>query len=188
MKKFRCAKCKTEFQGKLEICPQCGTRLHYLDEEVKKETVAPKKDFYFDDDRVLNKGIQDDEDIRKENSQVSIRQLDEPKQETKDSYFDGLLIQKILWVLLGTLITVLSLFIAFPAAMCMVYRWEMRHTVIEGRRLDFDGKGSQLLGRYLLWLLLTILTAGIFLYWLAINLKKWKTKHTIFMKPKTITY
>mgnify|MGYP003442964178 FL=1 len=56
----------------------------------------------------------------------------------------------------------------------MIYRWEAKHTVINGYRLAFDGKGAQLFGRYLLWLLLTILTVGLFLIVLANKIKKWK--------------
>ena len=28
----------------------------------------------------------------------------------------------------------------------MIYNWEIRHTVIEGRRLEFDGTAVQLFG------------------------------------------
>ena len=62
----------------------------------------------------------------------------------------------------------------------MVYNWEVKHTVIDGRRLYFDGTALQLFGNWIKWLLLTIITLGIFSFWLAIALRKWKTKHTHF--------
>lgn len=62
----------------------------------------------------------------------------------------------------------------------MVYNWEIKHTVIEGRRLEFDGKAIQLFGQWIKWLLFTILTFGIYGFWVAIKLKKWKVKHTYF--------
>ena len=60
----------------------------------------------------------------------------------------------------------------------MVYRWEAKHTVINGHRLTFDGTAMQLFGKWVLWLLLTIVTVGIYSFWVNIKLKKWKVQHT----------
>ena len=49
-----------------------------------------------------------------------------------ESYFDGGLLQLIGWALLGSLITVCTLGICFPWAICMIYNWEISHTVING--------------------------------------------------------
>ncbi len=97
------------------------------------------------------------------------------------SYFDGGLLQQIGWLILGVIVTVITLGICFPCAVCMLYNWEIKHTVIEGKRLRFDGKAIQLFGNWLLWLLLTIITFGIFAFWIPIKIKKWKTKHTFFV-------
>ncbi len=97
-----------------------------------------------------------------------------------DSEFDGGLLQLIGWQLLGALVTVDTLGICAPWAFCMVYRWEAKHTVINGHRLVFDGTAAQLFGKWILWLLLTVVTCGINSFWLAIKLKKWKVKHTHF--------
>ncbi len=97
-----------------------------------------------------------------------------------DSCFDGGLLQLIGWRLLGGLVTVLTLGICLPWAFCMVYRWEAKHTVINGRRLYFDGTAVQLFGKWVLWLLLTIITIGIYGFWVDIKLKKWKVSHTHF--------
>lgn len=97
-----------------------------------------------------------------------------------ESYFDGGLLQLIGWKILGFLVTILSLGICYPWALCMVYNWETKHTVINGKRLSFDGKAVQLFGNWIKWLLLTIITLGIYLFWVGISLKKWKTKHTYF--------
>ncbi len=96
------------------------------------------------------------------------------------SYFDGGLLQLIGWKILGFLLTLITLGIAFPWAKCMVESWETKHTVIEGRRLRFDGTGGQLFGNYIKWVLLTIITIGIYSFWLAIKMKKWVVKHTHF--------
>ena len=100
--------------------------------------------------------------------------------QTEKSYFDGGLLQLIGWQILGGLVTALTLGICYPWAICMIYRWEAKHTVINGRRLRFDGKAVQLFGNWIKWLLLTIITLGIYSFWLNIKLIQWKTKHTVF--------
>lgn len=96
------------------------------------------------------------------------------------SYFDGGLLQLIGWKLLGGLITSITLGICYPWAVCMVYNWETKHTVIEGKRLKFTGTAIGLFGNWIKWWLLTIITFGIYGFWLNIKLKKWVTKHTVF--------
>jgi uncharacterized membrane protein YjgN (DUF898 family) len=96
------------------------------------------------------------------------------------SYFDGGLLSLIGWKILGGLITVLTLGICYPWALCMVYGWKIKHTVIEGRRQKFSGSTIGLFGNWIKWLLLCIITLGIYSFWLGIALEKWKVKHTSF--------
>lgn len=96
------------------------------------------------------------------------------------SYFDGGLLQLIGWRILGALITLVTLGICYPWAVCMVYGWETRHTIIEGRRLKFTGRAGSLFLLWLKWILLCIVTLGIYGFWVQISLRKWKTKHTRF--------
>ena len=96
------------------------------------------------------------------------------------SYFDGGLLQLIGWKILGFFVTVLTLGICYPWALCMVYGWEARHTVINGHRLAFDGTAVQLFGNWIKWFLLTVITIGIYGFWVGIKVKRWKTKHTHF--------
>ena len=65
----------------------------------------------------------------------------------------------------------------------MICRWETKHTVINGHRLKFDGTALQLFGNWIKWLLLTIITLGIYGFWVCIKIKKWTTKHTHFEAP-----
>lgn len=97
-----------------------------------------------------------------------------------NSYFDGGLLQLIGWSILGVIITVITLGICYPWALCMQYGWKIRHTVINGQRLAFDGSAVQLFGNWIKWLLLCLITFGIYSFWLGIALEKWKTKHTYF--------
>ena len=64
----------------------------------------------------------------------------------------------------------------------MIYDWEIKHTVINGKRLRFDGTAVQLFGNWIKWLLLTIITFGIYGLWVNIAIKKWKTKHTFLVQ------
>lgn len=99
----------------------------------------------------------------------------------QESYFDGGLLQLIGYNILGILVTVCTLGICLPWAYCMIYRWETKHTVINGHRLEFDGTAVQLFGNWLKWLCLTVITFGIYGFWVNIRLKQWKVKHTHFV-------
>lgn len=96
------------------------------------------------------------------------------------SYFDGGLLQLIGWRIVGVLLSVCTLGLGIPWAVCMLYDWEARHTVINGHRLRFTGTGGQLFGSYIKWWLLTLLTLGIYGLWVPIKVKKWITKHSEF--------
>lgn len=96
------------------------------------------------------------------------------------SKFDGGLLQQIGVGLLGAIITVATFGICYPWAVCMMQNWEVKHTIIDGRRLVFDGHAVQLLGNWIKWLLLTIITVGIYAFWLNIKMKKWVVSHTHF--------
>lgn len=100
--------------------------------------------------------------------------------EAKRSCFDGSTLQLIGWRLLTGLITLVTLGITYPWAMCMMARWEAKHTVINGRRLCFTGKGGQLFGKYLLWCFLTVITLGIYSIWFGLGMKRWRVKHTVY--------
>jgi len=98
----------------------------------------------------------------------------------QESYFDGGLFQLIGWSIVGFLITVLTLGICYPWALCLFYRWKIEHTVIEGHRLQFSGSAVSLFGNWIKWLFFVIITLGIYSFWLGIALEKWKVKHTSF--------
>ena len=96
----------------------------------------------------------------------------------KASQFTGGLLGLIGINLLQALMIGLSFGLGTPWAICMKERWMARHTIIDGQQLTFDGTGSQLFGNYIKWFLLTVLTLGIYGFWLDIKMKQWITKHT----------
>lgn len=97
-----------------------------------------------------------------------------------ESKFTGGVIEFLLYSLLVVIISVLTLGLAFPWLYCMFKKWEIHNTVINGRRLYFDGTGTGLFGNYIKWFLLTIITLGIYRFWWYIGMKKWEVKHTHF--------
>lgn len=96
------------------------------------------------------------------------------------SYFDGGLLSLIGWNIVGFFLTLCTLGICYPWALCLVYGWKINHTIIEGRRLKFHGSAVGLFGNWIKWFLLCIVTVGIYSFWLGISLEKWKVKNTSF--------
>lgn len=101
--------------------------------------------------------------------------------QSSESNFTGGAFAHFFIGLLTGFVSAITLFLAYPAMVCMKYRWEMSHTYINGQRLKFDGKGMQLFGKFIVWLLLSVITCGIyFVVCGSVALEKWKTKHTHF--------
>lgn len=99
----------------------------------------------------------------------------------RNSYFDGGVGGYIGTTILAWAVTAFTFGICAPWGICMRYNWQIKHTVIEGRRLAFDGTAVQLFGNWIKWLLLTIITLGIYGFWVNIKVEQWKTKHTYFV-------
>ncbi len=102
-----------------------------------------------------------------------------------ESKFTGRLLGLIGISIAQFLLTLITLGFGAPWATCMYERWIIKHTVIDGKRLVFDGTGGQLFGKYIVWFLLTIITIGIYGLWLTIKLKQWKTAHTHILSETT---
>lgn len=97
-----------------------------------------------------------------------------------ESYFDGGLLGLIGISILSFIITLFTLGICLPWAVCINQKWATSHTVIEGRRLEFTGTAIGLFGTWIKLLLLTIITLGIYSLWAGIAIKKWTVCHTQF--------
>lgn len=94
------------------------------------------------------------------------------------SKFTGGLLGLIGISILQFLLIVLTLGLGTPWAVCLKERWVVKHTIIDGKQLTFDGTGMQLFGSYIKWYLLTIITFGIYGLWMPIKMQQWVTKHT----------
>ncbi|GHU62753.1 hypothetical protein FACS189418_4700 [Clostridia bacterium] len=100
------------------------------------------------------------------------------------SCFDGTVAQIMFIHLLCALITIPTLGLAFPWAFCLLQKWKLRHTIINGHRLKFVGKPVNLTRTWLRWYLLSIITFGMYIFWVGIGLEKWKTQYIVLEKPQ----
>ena len=96
------------------------------------------------------------------------------------SKFKGGLLGLIGVNILSFLIILCTLGLAAPWAVCIKYKWELNNTIIKGRKLKFVGSGSSLFLHYIKWWILTVITFGIYGFWLKIKMLQWKTENTIF--------
>lgn len=103
-----------------------------------------------------------------------------PSEPRGESRFDGGLGSWIGLCITNFLLVLFTAGICFPWAVCRTYKWQQHHTIIDGRRLTFDGRAIQLFGKWILWWFLCIITLGIYAFWMNIALQKWITKHTHF--------
>ena len=97
-----------------------------------------------------------------------------------DSYFDGTFLQWLGWSLAVVGISVITLGFGYPWACCLFMQWETSHTIVNGQRLKFTGTGWELFKKYVLWILLTYITVGIYGLWMWIKVKRWTVEHTVF--------
>ena len=121
--------------------------------------------------------VQDEVNNTSEEFEEVAYQEVEPKRKKKevrtDSYFDGGVLDLIGWRLLGILISVVTLGIAIPWAQCMIYSYRFKHTVYNGKRLKFEGTGGDLFVQKFKWLFFTIITLGIYLFFVPVRKAKW---------------
>jgi uncharacterized membrane protein YjgN (DUF898 family) len=97
----------------------------------------------------------------------------EEKEVRTDSYFDGKVLELIGWKLLSYLITCVSAGIAYPWGKCMIYRYQFSHTVYNGKRLKFEGNGGDLFVNRFKWIFLTLITLGIYGWWVPSKKANW---------------
>lgn len=90
-----------------------------------------------------------------------------------DSYFDGGMLALLGWRLLAILITFITLGLGAPWAACMLYSYQFKHTVYNGKRLKFEGKGSDLFANVFKWVFLSIITLGIYAWFVPVDRAKW---------------
>lgn len=105
---------------------------------------------------------------------ISYQEVEARKKEVRtDSYFDGSLLELIGWRILAFLITIVTLGIGAPWGKCMLYSYQIKHTVYNGKRLKFEGTGGDLFVNMFKWVFFSIITLGIYILFIPIRKTKW---------------
>jgi uncharacterized membrane protein YjgN (DUF898 family) len=71
------------------------------------------------------------------------------------------------------LITALTLGLGAPIGIVLMAQWFAKNATLDGQSLAFTGKAGDLFGRWIGWYLLTIVTFGIYAFWLYPKLIRW---------------
>ena len=104
-------------------------------------------------------------------------------------HFDGGAATYLGTGLLGFLITACTFGICYPFAVVLTQRWRAKHSYIDGQRLVFTGSAMGLFGNWIKWFLLSLITLGIYLFWVGPRIARWKWEHTDFdhtWRPNTL--
>ncbi len=96
---------------------------------------------------------------------------------SKFSTWDGGVLETIGAGIVASLIITFTCGIATPWAICYMMKFIISHAVIDGKRLAFEGTGGGLFVNWLKWALLTLITCGIYSFWVTPQLYKWIASH-----------
>ena len=98
-----------------------------------------------------------------------------------ESRFTGTMLELVA-INLGTwLLSCLTLGIATPWLVCWATRWKTEHTIINGKKMRFEGDGGGLFFEYIKWWLLGVVTLGIYGLWIPVKLEQWIVKRVHFV-------
>ncbi len=96
----------------------------------------------------------------------------------KTSTWDGGVLDTVVNSIVASLIMTFTCGIATPWAICYMMKFVIGHVIVDGKRLSFDGNGGQLFGNWIKWFLLTLITCGIYSFWVTPRLYRWIASHT----------
>jgi uncharacterized membrane protein YjgN (DUF898 family) len=82
--------------------------------------------------------------------------------------------------LAGLIVTLGTLGICYPWAVVMVYRWKASHTYVNGRGLMFTGSARSLFRQWIKWWALSIITLGLYTFWVYPRMARWTIEHQIY--------
>ena len=192
MEQYRCPRCGAIFEGQPHRCPRCNILFRFRKEDPNAphyilkddaEVLATREELERRNQPEVREVVKEVEVIKEVPVEVEKIVVEEkaiiPEATKENTYFDGKMGGWLGWTLLGCLVTTFTLGICFPIAYCWLRRWKVNHTVVNGYRLQFQGKGGKLIGRWILWMLLSIITIFIFALWIPTKLEKWSAARTV---------
>lgn len=169
MAKFQCPACGQVYEGTPRRCPHCNVLFRYKGEINVISPVAEEEK------PVEQEPVQEIVPVEPTPTPV----VEQPKVvKSTRSYFDGKTCQIFGWILLGILVTIPTLGLLYSLAYYWQIRWKIKHTIVKGRRLHLkkDSLGT-LMCWWCLWWFLTIITVGIFAFFLPVRFAKWRSKY-----------
>ncbi len=92
--------------------------------------------------------------------------------------FDGDSFEYFGYGLLQAILLLLTCGLAAPWTITMIQKWEMRHSVVAGDRMTYEGTALGILGQYIIIFLLSCITCGIYAPWGTVRLNKYIYGHT----------
>ena len=97
------------------------------------------------------------------------------------SAFTGGAVMNFLYTFLNVITVIFTLGFAYPLSRLLQLQWKASHTYVDGKRLSFDGDVNEIYGKYVVWVLLSIVTLGIYaVVFLSVHMKRWETENTHF--------
>ena len=106
--------------------------------------------------------------------------------ERTDSYFDGKVLEWLGYRILAFIITAVTFGIANAWAEKLLIAYTIDHTVYNGKRLKFEGTGASLFVQKFKWIFLTIITLGIYGFWIPIKKEQWIVSNIHFEKEEFV--
>ena len=97
--------------------------------------------------------------------------------EVKTSNWDGGVLETIVNSIVASIICTITLGLGTPWAICYMMKFVVGHAVVDGKRMAFDGTGAQLFGNWIKWFLLTLITCGIYGFWVIPRMYQWVVSH-----------
>ena len=94
-----------------------------------------------------------------------------------NSGFEGNMFEWIGYNLVMGLASGLTCGIALPWVVCSFNKWYAPNVRISGKRLRFEGSGAELFGQYIIVLLLSVVTWGLYYSWGYVRLRRWAISH-----------
>ena len=92
--------------------------------------------------------------------------------------YDTELVQRFIFTAVNALAKTVSAFTTYTFLDVVRERFDVTHTTYDGMDMYFDGNGKELFLESMKWLGLSICTLGVYLFFIPVNLEKYRTKHT----------
>lgn len=184
-----CPKCGKKCNDQDTFCNQCGYKFNKVTDH------SNTNNNYADSFNNRNFNQKQNNNVSKQpvqNYQQPVPINSNYPAEYNNSYFDGTGIQLAGWNFLCRLLSVVTFGFGIPFACCLKIRWETKHTIINGKRLYFNGTALQLFGKVILWGLIlgTILIAPVIVarYMSYVNYSDYFYSGTYFSSTKFLSF